>query len=115
MTVRVVGAVLLADAGGVSLVRVPERLGRHLVRAVRVVRAVGRREARWVAGLGVRCWDMWLVVVVVGRLGRVVLVTGTVILAGVVVVGVMVVVIVAGSRLGVRGQQHVVAVRIIGT
>jgi len=54
-------------------------------------------------------------VVVVGRLGRVVLVTGTVILAGVVVVGVMVVVIVAGRRLGVRGQQHVVAVWVIGT
>lgn len=51
---------------------------------------------------------------VVGRLGRMVLVTGTVILAGV-VVGVMVAVIVAGRRLGVRGQQHVVAVWVIGT
>jgi len=52
--------------------------------------------------------------VVVGRLGRVMLVTGTVILAGV-VVGIMVVVIVAGRRLGVSGQQHVVAVWVIGT
>jgi len=44
-----------------------------------------------------------------------VLVTGTVILTGVVVVGVVVVVIVAGRRLGVCGQQHVVAMRVVGT
>ncbi|CAH1708366.1 unnamed protein product [Aphis gossypii] len=117
MTVRVVGAVLRADAGRIPLVRVPERLGRHLMRAVRVVGTVGRREAGRVTGLGVRRRDQRLTVVIVGRLGRMVLVTGTVILAGVVVVvvGVVVVVIVAGRRLGVRGQQHVVAVRIVGT
>jgi len=84
------------------------------VRAVRVVGAVGRREAGWITGLGVRSRDQRLVAVVVGRGGRVLLVTGTVILA-VVVVGVMVVVIVAGRWLSVRGQQHVVTVRVIGT
>lgn len=118
MTVRIVGAVLRADAGRIPLVRVPERLGRHLMRAVRVVGTVGRREAGRVTGLGVRRRDQRLTVVIVGPLGRMmVLVTGTVILTGivVVVVGVVIVVIVAGRRLGVCGQQHVVAVRIVGT
>lgn len=95
--------------------RVSERLGRHLMRAVRVVGTVGRREAGRVTGLGVRRRDQRLAVVVVGRLGRMVLVTGTVILAGVIVVGVVVVVVAAGRRLGVCGQQRVVAVRVIGT
>lgn len=113
VAVRVVGAVLRSDAGRVPLVRfVLERFGGHLVRAVRIVGAVGRAEAGRITGLGVRQRDGRLLVVAVRAAGRVVLVTGPVLLRAVVVVVVMFAVIV-DPRLSVRGQQHVVAMRIV--
>lgn len=116
VAVRVIGAVLRCDAGRIPLVGpgVPERLGRHLVRAVRVVGAVGRREAGRVTGFGVR---RRLVVVMAGLV--ILLVPGG---RGVVVTMAVVVVAAAGAvvhvrgargRLRVRGQQRVVAVRVV--
>lgn len=118
VTVRIVGAVVRRDAGRVPpVLRVPERLGRHLVRAVRVVGAVGRREAGRVTGLGVRdrADGRRRVMAVMVVRGRVTLVAGR----RRVVLAVVVVVVAAGGvvRVGlrVRGQQRVVAVRIVGT
>lgn len=118
MTIRVVGASLRGDTGRVPLVRVPERLGRHLVRAVRVVRAVGGREAGRITGLSVRGADRRIVVTGAGGGRRVMLVAGSVLTAVVTAVGVVVRVVVrgrpvAGSRLCVSGQQRVVTVRVI--
>lgn len=112
VAVRVVGAVLRSDAGRVPLVRfVLERFGGYLVRAVRIVGAVGRAEAGRITGLGVRQRDGRLLVVAVGAAGRVVLVTGPVLLRAVVVVVMFAVIV--GPWLSVRGQKHVVAMRIV--
>lgn len=112
-----------ADAGWVSLgggAGVPERLGWHLVRAVRVIGTVGRAEAGRVTGLGVRS-RLVLVVLVVAVLarfvtGRMVMLVRGAVLAVVAAVGAVVVVAhcCRAARMSVRGQQRVVAVRIVG-
>lgn len=121
IAVRVVWTALRCNAGRVPLaLRVPLRLDRHLMRTVRIVRTVGRREAGRISGLGVRRQST---VVHTGGRRRMVLVTGraVVILSVVVVVVVVAVVVVVhrgrrrGGRLCVRGQQRVVAVRVIRT
>lgn len=91
------------------------------MRAVRIVGAIGRREAGRVTGFGVR---RRLVVVMAVR-ARVMLVPGAVVAGGRGIVVTMAVVVVvdaatavvhvrgARGRLSVRGQQRVVAVRVV--
>lgn len=115
VAVRVVGTVMWSDAGRVPLMWfVLERFGGHLVRTVWIVGAVGWAEAGRITGFGVWQRDgRLLVMVAVRAAGRMALITGPVLLRVVVVVVVVMIAVIIDPRLSVRGQQHVVAVRII--
>lgn len=121
IAVRIVRAVMSGDAGRIPFAGavVPKRFGRYLVRAVRIVGAVGGRQAGRVTGFIVRRGRLLVMMMAVWtRDVRMVLVPRAVMTGGrraVVLTVVVAVVARVGAWLSVRGQQHVVAVRVIRT